>query len=124
MIKFKHPQTFVPQFEQLDSRLKHIIYGLSGFVAQEFSKDIIVTSVYRDQEGSTHKHWRAIDLRVKQTGEAIYTFEELKRIEKFLDNYIYDPSRPLKKTYLIHGDNNQLHLHLQVVGGNKTLLVS
>ena len=125
MILFKTEQ-LKTQFEQLDDRLIHIAYALSGFCKQTMGKDFTVTSCFRDEINSTHKYWRAIDIRVKQgSNDSLFDFQELKNIEKFLDHFIYDENRPLLKSYLIHANRNDggLHLHLQVAPTTFTKLV-
>ena len=122
MINFKYSD-LKDQFLQADERLQHIVYALDGFIGFNYGKDITITSVFRDQEGSTHKYWRAIDIRVKQSGQnSVYEYSELKNIEEFLDTYIYSSEKPRIKTYVIHGKGDELHLHLQVNSGNITQL--
>jgi hypothetical protein len=111
MIVFKSG-SFEPQFDELDNRLKHIIYALAGFIENEFKKDLVITSVWRHSNTeSTHYYYRAIDFRIHQSGqeEPYYTEEETIEIEKFLGCYRYDSSH---LTLRIHGEPP--HGHLQV----------
>ena len=120
MIKFKS-DIIAAQFDSMDERLRHIVYALSGFVWERYAKQITLTSIFRSGDPGVHGCWRGCDVRVKPVGvNSMFTFLEIKEIERFLDHYVYDESRPLLKSYVIHGDKGQVHLHLQVNGGNFT----
>lgn len=123
MIKFKHNE-LEEQFEVLDDRLQVIGYALSGYIAQEMGKDLIITSVYRgDNKFSTHKYYRAFDFRVEPAGgDAIYTPEEIEKIKRFCAHFIYssNPKKYKFKTLKVHGPVK--HGHCQVNGEGVTEL--
>jgi hypothetical protein len=90
-------------------------YALSGYIAQEMDKDLIVTSVYRGENKlSTHKYYRAFDFRVQPSGgESIYTPEEIEKIKRFCEHFIYssNPKKYKFKTLRVHGP--VMHGHVQ-----------
>ena len=84
-------------------------------IAQEMDKDLIVTSVYRGENKlSTHKYYRAFDFRVQPSGgESIYTPEEIEKIKRFCEHFIYssNPKKYKFKTLRVHGP--VMHGHVQ-----------
>ena len=119
MIKFSQNK-LKAEFENLDVRLIHIACALAGALEYEFSKDLVITSVFRTDLNSTHGHWRAFDARVKpKWGKAIYTDKELEFIKAFCSHYLYGND---KKTLFIHDAGSGLHLHVQVPSGDTIIL--
>jgi len=116
MIIFKE-KIFADQFWKVDSRLRHILFALSGFVSQSFGKDIVVTSALRDDPGSLHAYGRAFDIRIEQVGNKHFTDEETEQIKEFVSAYEYDEKH---KTLFVHGEPP--HGHLQVNSGDYTKL--
>ena len=121
MIKFKYDE-LKEQFDVLDDRLQVICYALSGYIAQEMDKDLVITSAYRgDNKLSTHMYYRAFDFRVQPSGgESIYTPEEVEKIKRFCEHFIYssNPKKYKYKTLKIHGP--AIHGHIQVNGEGVT----
>ena len=107
------------EFEVSDGRLQHILYSLDSFCLTNFDIEITITSIYRDEDGSTHSTnpVRAGDVRVQPDGgKMVFDYGQLKLIGEFLDHYIYDESRPHLNSYRIHPNKSStgLHLHVQV----------
>ncbi|GEM_PF-1923440 len=123
MILFKH-DTLTAQFDELDGRLRHVVFALAGFIQHAFGKDLVITSIYRDQVGSTHRYLRAVDFRVQPLGQpAIYTDEEIEQIKKFCATYVYDRKRPGLNTLRVHDAGTGLHGHLQINGFGITEMI-
>ncbi len=68
MLAFKSPIE-AEDFTCLDPRLQFILYAMAGKLWEICEKDLVVTSVYRDNS-STHKAWRGADVRTKSLTEA------------------------------------------------------
>ena len=116
MIVWKHPELEL-EFESLDERLQHIIYALASFVKYRMNKDLTITSIYRDQEGSVHKYYHGADFRIcPKDGESVFTDQEIVMIEDFCEHYVYDLNRMGSKTIKVHDAGSGLHGHLQVDG--------
>lgn len=99
-------RTDFKQLEYLDITLRELLAWLEDSTGIDFTE----TSSYREGEGSVHNTLpcRGYDLRMrsKPIGDAIcahinYTWH-------------YDSARPLKKCAMIHGLDNNMHIHLQV----------
>jgi hypothetical protein len=101
------------QFGWCDVRLRHILYALDSFTNTNFGIEITITSLFRDEEGSTHSTSpvRAGDVRM-----SVFSHGETIEIEEFMSTYIYDESRPHLKSYRVHANRNApgVHLHVQV----------
>jgi len=121
MIVFKSPN-LKDEFPKLDDRLKAIVLGLSAHLDFNFGKDLILTSIYRDQRSSVHKYWRGVDFRIEPQGqESIYTQDERDSIVQFCNGFSYDPNRPHIKTLKMHDAGSGFHGHLQV--SNRTIAI-
>lgn len=115
-ICFKDPELFV-QFHKLKDKnmlMYHLAVELADYSYTWFDKQAIVTSVYRGPTNelynpmSVHGFWRGVDFR-----SSIYIDDELAELEGFVNgNYVYDPKRPEKQCFMVHGDPP--HIHVQV----------
>lgn len=115
--KFTDKVALEEEWEMLDKRLQAICLALAGFVSHRFSKDLVITSIYRgDNKLSTHKYWRAFDFRIHQSGakDPHFTKEEQEQIKNFMRLFRYsdDLSRRKYSTLKIHGKTR--HGHVQV----------
>ena len=63
MLIFKSPE-LIEQFHKTDKRLQFVIYAMAGKLWAMCGKDLVVTSVYRD-DSATHKDLRGVDVRTK-----------------------------------------------------------
>ncbi len=111
MIKFikeKHQK----EFWQLYPTLQLIIMDIVVFCEENFSKDVIPTSIYRPFNGkkhSVHNVYRGFDFRSR-----IFTKEEINAILDYVnDKYIYDPLRPNYKVAIFHNVGYGWHFHIQ-----------
>lgn len=120
MIKFKRKK-FRLQFEDLDVRLIHIAFALAGVVEYEFGKDLIITSVKRTDQNSTHGHKRALDFRISQRMGRYFTEEEVDFMKVFCSYYKYGNARP---TLYVHENRRAvgLHGHLQCNSADTLIL--
>lgn len=111
-MKFKTSE-IASQFSWTDKRLRHTLYALDSFTSTEYGIEITITSLFRNEEGSTHSTTpiRAGDVRM-----SVFNHEQTIEIEQFLDTYIYDEVRPHLKSYRVHANRNAtgVHLHVQV----------
>jgi hypothetical protein len=90
-----------------------MVYALAGFIEHHFGKDLILTSVFRDQAHSVHKYWRGVDFRIcPKGGEPIYTKKEIESIKAFCNHFNYGKAR--LKSLKVHDAGTGLHGHLQV----------
>ena len=120
MIKFKRKK-FRLEFEDLDVRLIHIAFALAGVIEYEFGKDLIITSVKRNDPNSTHGHRRALDFRISQRMGRYFTEEEVNFIKVFCGYYKYGNSRP---TLYVHDNRRSagIHGHLQCNSADTLIL--
>ncbi len=120
MIKFKYKK-FRAEFEDLDRRLQHIAFDLAGVMEYESGKDIIITSVKRTDQNSTHGHKRALDFRISTAFVEHFTQEEVELMKKWCADYEYGNGKP---TLFVHQNKigKGLHGHLQINNKNWTLL--
>jgi len=125
MILFKH-EHLKDEFDQLDPRLKTILYYICGFASNEFYKDITITGLLRSQAQqdaiyalnlnyqkspwlSVHQFMRGADVSTRNLSE-----DEVLILTEML-NFMFHYS-PGKKTALYHDVGLGAHLHLQVPG--------
>ena len=88
-----------------------IVFSLAGALEYAFKKDLILTSVYRKEEGSVHEFYRGVDFRICPKGQKpIYTDDEIKYIKEICKHFVYEDH----PTLLIHDAGTGLHGHLQV----------
>lgn len=113
--------------------LTQLILDLTDFVRVEFSKDLMMTMIFRTQQEqwdlytktdgpktkriSPHMLWNAVDIR-----DWIYTPQEKQKITKFLQTH-YDKSNRMSKlgngsrTVWLHKIKGQaMHFHIQYNG--------
>ncbi len=112
----------------LDSRLRVMAYALDGFSRRSFSKEILVTDVFRtgseqrryykgvDVPVSVHQHWRGVDLR-----SWLFTLEEQRVLCRFINgSFVYSGGRKSAVAHRV-GDG-AWHFHLQVDWDGETVL--
>lgn len=131
IINYKH-DNIKHEFEDdnLDFRVKIIVYALAGFAYYNFGKSLTITEIFRTQEMqdayykddpiynqkpffSVHQLWRAVDVSVKY-----FTDSELEAIKGFLEHIEY--GKIGLKTGLIHNIGMGEHIHIQVSSNNYT----
>lgn len=107
MILFKDPN-MQRDFAKIDPSLRAVIAYMESYAYGHWYDDLVVTSIYRDQEGSTHKYWRAVDIAILEHGES----EQLRTSVN--TRFPYDLARPEYQTIpkLRHG--TAPHFHIQV----------
>ena len=120
MIIFKRKK-FRSEFENLDTRLIHIAFSLSAVMEYEFGKDLVITSVFRSETNSTHKHYRAFDFRISQKFSTHFNEEEINFMKAYCSHYLYGGNKP---TLYVH--QNRLgggkHGHVQVNSSDTLIL--
>ena len=122
MLKFKY-DTLEEEFDALEERLQCIVYSLSGYIDYQFKKDLIITSIYRDQKGSVHKYWRGVDFRITpKGGESVYSDEEIDMIKKYMNRFMYSDIKQHINTLRVHDAGSGLHGHIQVNNDDHTLI--
>ena len=122
MLKFKY-DNLEEEFDASEERLQCIVYSLSGYIEHQFEKDLIITSIYRDQEGSVHKYWRGVDFRIApKSGTSIYTDEEIRMIKKYMSRFMYSEVKKHLNTLRVHDAGSGLHGHIQVNGYDNTII--
>ena len=120
MIKFKRKKLRL-EFEDLRRSLQHIAFDLAGILEYELEKDLIVTSIKRTDQNSTHGHKRALDFRVSTAMGKYFTDEEVEFMKKWCNDYKYGSGKP---TLYVH-DNRMgagKHGHLQVPSVHQIML--
>jgi len=129
MIVYKS-DNLVQEFAFLDPRLKIVLWAAAGMLDNKYKTDLVITCIYRDEDGSLHKLNRAVDIRIIPTGGArAMSREAFKSLQDLTDAFIYDLARPSLKTMYIHENRGPkggtgLHGHIQVNGHLKTLLIN
>ena len=101
----------------LDNRLRFIVYALAGFIQNEYSKTITITSIYREGDPGTHGCWRAVDIRTWN-----YSDDEIADIINFINKslpYGYGAY----KTSLYHNVGQGEHIHIQVSRDDYTKII-
>ena len=88
MIKFAQSKLRI-QYESVDIRLAHIMFALAGAMEYFFNKDIIITSVYRNEKNSVHKYYRGIDFRISNWKGKHFNEEEVDFMKVFCSYYKY-----------------------------------
>lgn len=97
-----------------------LVAAAAEFARQEYGENTVITSVFRDQEGSTHKCLRAVDVRVFNPARNVVNAE---RGWKHADDIV----AWINKTFAYegehlcavrHGEGLHDHVHLQI--GNST----
>ena len=123
-MKFKYPE-LAEQFKLLNKRAQVVGYAIDGYCRCNFSIEIVVTSVYRE-DSPTHSLYCAFDTRVEpDVGEPIFTDAQLIELKQFTSTIKYDTDRPTKPTIYIHANKSGKgkHIHCQVYPGkNETIL--
>lgn len=120
MIIFKRKK-FRIEFEGLDRRLQHIAFDLAGVMKYETGKDIIITSVKRNDLNSTHGNRRALDFRISTAMGKYFTDDEVAFMEQWCKDYKYGNDKP---TLYVHKNRigKGKHGHLQVSSKNWVIL--
>jgi len=118
IIQFKE-HILSSQFDSLllDSRLKFIIYALAGFIANEFGKPLVITSIFRPGDKGVHGYWRGIDIRTYY-----YLAEEITEILEFI-NKTLPYGYGAYKTALYHNTGQGDHIHIQVSRNDHTKII-
>jgi hypothetical protein len=96
----------IAQFEFIDKKLRLIVSWLELETGLEFT----ATSLFRIGDKGVHGALplRGMDLRMR-------SYMVGKVFESIInDKWLYDPDRPDKNCAKLHGNGNNLHLHLQV----------
>ena len=132
MLQFKHP-SLVDEFRQLKTKyppLAALMQDLTAFVQSAFSKDVMVTMIFRTQaqqeaiygagtkRKSPHMFWNAVDIR-----DWIYSEPEKAAITQWLKEG-YDSANQLNyihaarsRTVWLHEVNSHgMHFHIQYRG--------
>lgn len=107
------------------NKLKTILQDGADFMQTTFNKDIVITSIHRDDPPyELHQNWRAIDTRTvypDPDSDALnWTDDEIKQLVDYINTkYPYDINRPDKPTVLLETKgqmgSNASHLHWQVM---------
>lgn len=120
MIKFKRKK-FRIEFENLKRNLQHIAFDLAGILEYEMGKDLIITSVKRNDLSSTHGHRRALDFRISTALGRYFNDEEVEFMKKWCNDYKYGSGKP---TLYVHANRmgKGIHGHLQTSSKNWVLL--
>ena len=99
--------------------LYSIALDVSSFSIREFGIMPLITEIQRSAEENeaiygyrkvtVHMYWRGLDFR-----SWLYTTEQVKKIEEYINNkYYYDKNRPSKKVCLAHNVGAGMHFHFQ-----------
>jgi len=121
----------------IDSRVRVILFAVSGYAEHTYQRDVEITEVFRTQEEqndiytvkalpeiaeqykvhpwySVHQFWRGVDFVMR--GAHI---EEVEAMEKWVNgNFVY--THLSVKTALEHNMGAGLHIHIQVDNDNVT----
>jgi len=100
------------QLYLINPRLRAIVLDLAFWVWREYGKELVITSLIRDQAGSVHKYGRGADVRSYN-----FTSIQIETICNHVnDNFLYYPNLPKssRKTALYHDVGQGAHIHLQV----------
>ena len=85
MIKFKAGGTLEHDFyNKLEPKLRGFLLMVAGFIEYHFNKDMIITSLFRE-DGGVHNFWRGADQRTHdpETKLPLFEPEEIDAIVKF-----------------------------------------
>ena len=122
MLVYKHYE-LSEQFQDVDQRLKFIVYAISGFIWDQFRKETMITCVYRPGTG-VHAYMCGVDLRTRNLIRA----EGDRVLKEFNGHTEYDPRRPAIN--VVHDerapedqstDATEEHFHIQVWPGSEVL---
>jgi hypothetical protein len=123
IIQFKD-ESISPEFDNINSRLRIIIYALAGYCWNNFGKPLTITELlrtwamqdeyYKDDPKyqlskfmSVHQVGRGADISLKY-----YTGPEIEQIKAFLSHFLYCNGD--LRSFLVHDMGFGAHLHLQV----------
>lgn len=96
----------IAQLEFIDKKLREILLFVESKTGLEFT----ITSLYRMEDNGVHGSLplRGTDLRVRN-------YDLGKLAEEIINTaYEYDNTRPEKNCAFLHGENSNMHLHVQV----------
>lgn len=105
MILFKDPSK-QRELAKLHPKLRRIVDWMEIYVWQNYSDDLVVTEIYRDNPSSPHAYFRAIDFAILEKGNS----EEVRTLVNSLFPYgdgVHETIVPLD-----HG--TAPHVHVQV----------
>lgn len=110
------------EFDELDSRLRIILFALEGYLKHKYNTSLIITHLWRSQKEqdeiykndpeyqkrpfkSVHQYYRGADISISTVSG--------KKIANWLNvNFFYAPGKP---TALVHTVASWgIHLHIQV----------
>lgn len=94
------------ELAKLHPKLRRLVGWMETYVWQNYSDDLVVTDIYRDDPGSPHAYFRAIDFAMLEKGNS----EELRSVVNSLFPYgdsVHETIVPLE-----HG--SAPHIHVQV----------
>lgn len=111
MTDYKYPH-LIEEFDLLETEnplLHAIVLEVENFCFVHFNQHAILTSIYREDDPGVHGVWRGVDIRGKT-----FLLDELMKIAIHVNaKYQYDPKRPKKQVLFVHGEGENIHMHLQ-----------
>jgi len=110
MILFKDPDK-QRQYAKLNKKLKRIVRTLEYLAEDLYGDDIVITSIFREQEGSVHRYYRGVDIAILEIG-GMDGSERIRRAINILYPYDMNRLKVLTVPILTHG--TAPHFHLQV----------
>ena len=109
MILFKDPDK-QRQYSRLHTKVKQITSTLAYLAKDLYGDDLVVTSIYREKDGSVHKHYRGIDIAILDKGGTDGS-ERIRRAINIL--YPYDVNRGKLDTIPVLNHGTAPHFHVQ-----------
>jgi len=106
MILFKYPSK-QRELSKVDPRASKILEVLSYLAWTLYKDHVTVTEVWRDNRGSPHYHWRAIDVAILEHGK----FEGSELLREVINLMFPYPDPRDTIPPLDHGTG--LHFHIQ-----------
>lgn len=124
-VKYQRIVTEWNTLTKKNAALAQVVWDLQVFVNDHFTKDVVITHLYRTQaqqerfygkgtkKKSPHQFWGAVDIR-----DSIYDKEEIKQMTDFLKFYDkYNNYRLIRssqsRTVLRHNIGLGMHFHIQ-----------
>ncbi|MCK5504565.1 MAG: hypothetical protein KAJ10_05355 [Thermodesulfovibrionia bacterium] len=96
----------------INPRLRAIVLDLAYWVWREYGKELVITSLLRDQEGSVHKYGRGADVR----SHNFTSIQIAGMVSHVNENFPYHPKhlKSVKRAALYHNVGQGAHIHIQV----------
>ena len=101
------------ELTKVDRKLRMMVDVYAFLAKTLYGDDIVITSIWRDQAGSTHKYWRAVDIAILQSG-----MENSKHLRHVM-NLLFPYGDSIHQTVPALDHGTAPHTHLQVMAKHR-----